>query len=144
MHYTLHLTTACNMACKYCYVAQQPCVMPASVAKAAVDAAERAGGSAGIIFFGGEPLLQKELIYETIDYAKWLEQHGRVRFHFKVTTNGLLLDESFLRFSADKNVFIALSHDGTQAAHDHNRIDHAGQGTFSRLSPVIDALLEAR
>lgn len=144
MHYTLHLTTACNMACKYCYVAQQPCVMPASVAKAAVDAAERAGGSAGIIFFGGEPLLHKELIYETVDYAEWTAKKGNVRFHFKVTTNGLLLDESFLRFSADKNVFIALSHDGTQAAHDRNRIDHAGNGTFARLSPVIDALLEAR
>lgn len=144
MHYTLHLTTACNMACKYCYVEQSPAVMPIEVARAAVDAAEKDGGSAGIIFFGGEPLLHKDLIYETVDYARHVQAGGHTRFHFKVTTNGLLLDEDFLRFSRDANLFIALSHDGVQAAHDLNRVDAAGQGTFERLSPVIDTLLDAR
>ena len=106
MHYTLHLTTACNMACKYCYVEQRPAVMPAEVARAAVDAAKKEVGSAGIIFFGGEPLLHKDLIYETVDYARHVQAGGHTRFHFKVTTNGLLLDEDFLRFSRDSNLFI--------------------------------------
>ena len=144
MHYTLHLTTACNMACKYCYVEQNPAVMSTETARAAVDAAARDGGSAGIIFFGGEPLLQKELIYQTVDYARHVQARGNTRFHFKVTTNGLLLDEDFLRFSRESNLFIALSHDGVRAAHDANRVDAKGNGTFERLSPVIDALLEAR
>lgn len=144
MHYTLHLTTACNMACKYCYVEQHPASMPLAIAKKTVDAAERAGGNAGIVFFGGEPLLEKELIYETIAYAKWVQSHGNVRFHFKVTTNGLLIDEEFLRYSKEQNLFIALSHDGVQVAHDKNRVDHVGTGTFARLSPVIDSLLETR
>lgn len=144
MHYTLHLTAACNMACKYCYVRQASAAMPFSIAREAVDAAARAGGSSGLVFFGGEPLLQKELIYETVAYAKRAERSGNVRFHFKTTTNGLLLDEDFLRFSYDNDLFIALSHDGIQQAHDQNRVDHAGNGTFSRLSSVIDALLDVR
>lgn len=144
MHVTLHLTNRCNMACRYCYVEQKIEDMSASTARAAVDMAARSGRNCGLIFFGGEPLLRKELIQQTIDYAQWVQARGNVRFHYKVTTNGLLLDEAFLRYCHDHELFIALSHDGIRQAHDLNRIDHAGAGTFDRLSPVIDALLRAR
>lgn len=144
MHITLHLTNRCNMACRYCYVAQKTEDMPLSTARAAVDLAARSGKNCGLIFFGGEPLLHKETLYETVDYAQWVQKQGNVRFHYKVTTNGLLLDEAFLRYSLEHDVFIALSHDGIQKAHDHNRVDHAGAGTFNRLSPIINALLHAR
>ena len=132
------------MACKYCYVQKSTEFMPLSVAKKAVDAAARAGGNSGIIFFGGEPLLSRDVIYETVSYAKWVSDHTGAHFHFKITTNGLLLDKEFLSFSLRENVLIALSHDGMKAAHDLNRVDSAGRGTFDRLSPVIDALLASR
>jgi uncharacterized protein len=62
-------------------------------------------------------------------------------FHYKVTTNGLMLDESFLTDSETSEVFVALSHDGSQAAHDANRVDASDCGSFQALEPKIDLLL---
>jgi len=61
--------------------------------QSAVDFASRGGGEYGIIFFGGEPLLQKELIYQAVDYAEFRAKKSNTRFHYKITTNGLLLDD---------------------------------------------------
>jgi len=104
----------------------------------------RSGGKCGIIFFGGEPLLQRELIYQAADYAEFRAKRSNTKFHYKITTNGLLLDDEFLRFSQEKEVFIALSHDGVREAHDKTRVDCEGKGTFDRLSDKIDALLAQR
>jgi len=118
--------------------------MTLETAMRVIDMAAREKQSTGIIFFGGEPLLHKDIIYKTVEYGKWKEKSGNCRFHYKVTTNGLLLDEDFLDFSSREDVFIALSHDGIEAAHDLNRVDRAGLGTYSALSPKIDLLLAAR
>jgi uncharacterized protein len=144
MHYTLHLTDDCNMACRYCYVSQDKHTMTPETAKAAVDLAAEAGGHSGIIFFGGEPLLCKDLIHETVAYAEVLQKKKPVRFHYKVTTNGLLLDEEFLRFSAAHDVFIALSFDGIRQAHDQNRLRKDGAGTFDQLERTAKSLLRYR
>ena len=144
MHFTLHLTDACNMSCKYCYVRQDNRVMSLNTALTAVDAAAKTRRHCGIIFFGGEPLLHKDLIWETVDYANFIQSRSDVRFHYKVTTNGLLLDDEFLRRSLENELFIAMSHDGVKKAHDKNRVDKSGEGTFSRLEPVAQALLESR
>lgn len=144
MHFTLHLTDSCNMACRYCYVKQDAHAMSLETALAAVDAAKRTGARCGIVFFGGEPLLRKDLIRETVDYANFIQRRGDATFHYKITTNGLLLDEEFLRWSLENEVFIAISHDGVKKAHDRNRIDHTGRGTFARLEPVLEALVKAR
>lgn len=146
MHYTLHLTNNCNMACKYCYVnGENICDMSLETAKKVVDiASANDSSSVGIIFFGGEPLLHKDLIYETVEYCKWKEKQSSCFFHYKITTNGLLLDEEFMDFSSRENVFIALSHDGVERAHNMNRVDKNGCGTFSRLDDKIDLLLSKR
>ena len=111
MHLTLHLTDACNLRCTYCYVRQDTHAMTPDTAKAAIDLAAADPGHHGIIFFGGEPLLQRQLIYDTVYYAEALGLPGK--FHYKITTNGTLLDQEFLEFSKQHQVFIALSHDGT-------------------------------
>lgn len=111
MHLTLHLTDACNLRCKYCYVRQDTHRMTLDTAKAAVNMAADDPGHHGIIFFGGEPLLRRQLIYDTVQYAESLGLPGK--FHYKITTNGTLLDDEFLAFSKRYQVFIALSHDGT-------------------------------
>lgn len=140
MHYTVHLTNGCNLACRYCYVHQSTEVMSLETAHAAVDLAAREPGHHGIIFFGGEPLLQRQTIYDTVRYAQSLGLQGK--FHYKITTNGTLLDEEFLRFSKQNQVFIALSHDGT--AQDLNRVTHRDEGTFARLEPIAKRLLQVR
>lgn len=140
MHLTLHLTDACNLACRYCYVNQSVHTMSREAARAAVDLAAGTAGHCGIIFFGGEPLLQRQLIYDTVDYAEALGLPGK--FHFKITTNGTLLDEEFLDFSQAHQVFIALSHDGT--AHDENRVTHQGLPTRDAVDRAARLLLRSR
>jgi len=146
MHYTLHLTNKCNMACDYCYVDKnEPRTMTAETAEKAVILASSTNTaekpSVGIIFFGGEPLTQKELIYRTVKYCRNREREAGCFFHYKVTTNGLLLDEPFMEFARDYNVFTALSHDGVREAHDLHRRDIGGGATFDLLSEKIDLLL---
>lgn len=145
MNYTLHLTSSCNMACNYCYVKHEKTSMEWETARKAVDmAAKGSSKSKGIIFFGGEPLLSRDIIYQTVEYCRWLEDKENTKFHFKITTNGLLLDEDFIEFSLRENLFIALSHDGIREAHDMHRADNNGEGTFGRLENKIDMLLKAR
>ncbi|MDP4090567.1 MAG: radical SAM protein [Bacillota bacterium] len=146
MHYTLHLTNDCNMACRYCYVDHDNVMyMDIETAKKAVDiAAEGSSSPTGIIFFGGEPLLCKDVIYETIEYCRWKEAHSDCMFYYKVTTNGLLLDEGFMEMSMKENIFIALSHDGVEESHNLHRLDAGGKGTFEALTGKIDMLLSKR
>ena len=124
--------------------------MTAETAVAAIDYALRVSAkqapdqSLGVIFFGGEPLLQPEVIRTAIRHCRDIESGTDQRFHFKLTTNGSLLDEEFLTHPLTRDVFVALSHDGVQHAHDFHRHDAAGNGTFNRLQPVIDRLLRHR
>jgi len=133
------------MQCDYCYVDKENVqVMHISTIKKVIDmAAGNSGQSQGIIFFGGEPLLCKDLIYQAIEYGRWKEKHMDTCFHFKVTTNGLLLDKQFIDFSKEYGLFIALSHDGVAEAHNLHRKDREGKGTFEMLSEKIDLLLSS-
>jgi uncharacterized protein len=149
MHLTLHLTGRCNFRCRYCYAAaHRGGDMTFETAAAAIDlgrqviARERPDGTMGVIFFGGEPLLQRDLIARIVRHCREVEAKTGQLFHFKITTNGALLDERFLVDPDTRDIFVALSHDGVAAAHDAHRIDVAGQGTFARLDAVIALLLE--
>jgi uncharacterized protein len=151
MHLTLHLTTDCNFRCRYCYAKPHAArVMSLDTAIAAVDfavdlsAKERPGPSVGIIFFGGEPLLQRELIQQVAVYCRERSARDGTLFHHKITTNGSLLDEDFLTAPETREIFVAFSHDGVRAAHDAHRRDAQGQGSFDRLSEKIDLLLKHR
>lgn len=134
------------MACRYCYVdGSEKKVMSMDTIKESVDLAANIGSkSIGIIFFGGEPLLYKDRIYDTIAYCKQKEKDKDYCFHYKVTTNGLLLDDEFMKYSKRENIFIAMSVDGTEMAHDANRIDKNGKSTFASISDKIDMLLNYR
>ena len=141
MHYTLHITNRCNLRCSYCYVEHGACDMAPETARAAVDLAARGAKRAGLIFFGGEPLLQRGLISETVTYARTVEQEGNCRFYYKITTNGLLLDDSFLEFAKGVNMFIALSLDGTREAHDAHRKNAEGRGSYDQVVDAAKRLL---
>lgn len=148
MHLTLHMTGRCNLRCKYCYDApHEGGDMSFETVKSAIamsmDILKRKSPeqSLGIIFFGGEPMLRRELMTQTVRHCRQLEQETGQLFHFKVTTNGVLLDEDFLTDEDTREVFVALSHDGVQAVHDANRVDVAGKGSFDILDGKIELLL---
>jgi uncharacterized protein len=101
-------------------------------------------GSCGIVFFGGEPLLHKELIKDVVGYGRELEQQGSDRFHFKATTNGVLLDEEFLEFAIREDLLIAMSFDGIREVQDQHRRTADGGPTFDLLLPRLQLLLAAR
>jgi len=140
VHLTLHLTNRCNLSCRYCYAKHGNEDMAFETATAAIERCAE-GPNCGIIFFGGEPLLRKDLIWRVVD---WCEQTRPLRFHYKVTTNGTLLDEVFLDQAVDKNLHVALSQDGVGEAHDACRVRGAGRGTFADIAPVLKLLLAKR
>jgi uncharacterized protein len=147
MNVTLHLTTGCNMRCSYCFEGDHSYRedMPAEVARAAIDFALRDGGGApGIIFFGGEPLMKRDVILDAIAHAKAACATVSAIPHYKITTNGLLLDDEFLDRCAAEDVAISLSFDGIREAHDRHRLNVAGQGTWERVDDRARALLKRR
>jgi uncharacterized protein len=143
VHFTLHLTTACNMRCSYCYSPPHGgAAMSPDIGRRAMDLGARlTDGSCGIVFFGGEPLLHKDLIRELVAYGRG---KGPAAYHFKLTTNGLLLDDDFIEFSLANDVLIAMSFDGVADAHDAHRRLPDGSPTFDLLLPRLKMLLEAR
>jgi uncharacterized protein len=102
---------------------------------------EEPGQSLGVIFFGGEPLLRRELIRQVVSHCREVADRTGHVFYFKITTNGELLDEDFLTDPLTAEILIALSHDGVQKAHNTHRVDTSGRGTFARLNAAIDLLL---
>jgi len=140
MHITLHITTGCNLFCKYCYSPPEKRFdMSKETAFKSIDyIAKNCPTNTGIIFFGGEPLLQKELIQETIAYAETKSDY----YHYKVTTNGLLLDEAFMQYAHSANLQVSISIDGNEQAHNTFRQFPDGQPTFHILQEKIQLLLK--
>jgi len=146
MHLTLHLTNGCNMNCRYCYVDQsRPASMRFETARKAIDmaAADQRRGMVSIAFFGGEPLLEKDLIGRCVDYCRHLKKAGSPGFHLKMTTNGLLLDDALIEYAKREGIFIALSHDGIREAHDMLRRDKHDAGTYGAVQSAAARLLAA-
>jgi len=143
MHYTLHMTTKCNLRCSYCYVdhVYDGIDMTFDTARAAVELAGKNNKRAGFVFFGGEPLLFRKLIYDTVAYARSREQALGCAFSFKMTTNGLLLDDEFIKFAAQEAFFIAISLDGTKTAHNLHRKDTNGKDSYDRVADAAKRLL---
>ena len=142
MHLTLHLTRACNLRCSYCYAPPQADRgMSLKVGRQALRlGSEINNGPCGFVFFGGEPLLHKELIRPLVAEAETMQHEGLGPFHFKLTTNGLLLDEAFLDFAVEKDILVAMSIDGVREAHDRHRRLPDGTPSFDRLLPKLRQL----
>lgn len=140
MHLTLHLTDRCNLRCRYCYAAPGAEDMSFATAVAAIERCA-VGPNCGIIFFGGEPLLCQDRIWEIMAWCEATHPH---RFHYKVTTNGTLLDEAFMDEAERRGLHVALSHDGVRAAHDALRVGPDGVGSFDAVQSALALLLRRR
>jgi len=113
--------------------------MSREVAFAALKLSIKGNNTSGLLFYGGEPLLERELIYDVVDYAKRSGKKTGHTFYYKITTNGTLLDEEFLAFANDCNMTIGLSCDGP--AQDNIRNFHDGTASLAVLEEKIPLLL---
>lgn len=142
-HIWLNVTERCNLACKYCFVKQQPLDMTFETAKKAVDMVAKNAlekkVTPELTFFGGEPLLRwNEVVKPVIDYVR--EHYGS--FNMNITTNGLLLDDEKLDLLDDENVSILLSFDGCKETQDSQRVRHDGSGSYDDTLLIAKKLLK--
>lgn len=143
-HLVLMVAQHCNLRCKYCYGGDgsyggSRAVMPQETAFKTVDLlVDRSPKKeCGITFFGGEPLLNFQLIKETVSYARQRAKEKGKRFRFHITTNGTLMDDEVTDFLVKEKFGLLISHDGPQEVHDHVRVYPGGGGTFDEVGRTI-------
>ncbi len=138
----LIVTHACNLACRYCFVQQEPSKMTFETAlKAAqflIDNSDEKN-IPSINFFGGEPMIMWDDIVHPL--IKWIREEYKNPFTISMTTNGTLLNEERIEFLKENNVHILLSVDGAKETQDYNRPQHNGCGSFDLVEKNIKPLL---
>jgi uncharacterized protein len=146
MDVTLILTEDCNLRCVYCYQKQfRPVHMPPEIAVAAVRSALAAGHRhLALTFFGGEPLLRQDDLLLVLDRARTLARDAGASLTAKVSTNGILLTESFLARAGELGLFVSLSFDGVRPAQDKGRLRPQGTSSFDAVLHALDLLVAAR
>lgn len=134
-------TTACNFRCAYCFVEdeerhQKPCFMDIETAEATVTAfgaLTKESGYASVIFYGGEPLLNRKATFYALRRLRELEAQHKMGTidRMALLTNGSLIDDEAIRVLQETRPNIGVSIDGPQYLHDAARIDEHGHGTFA-------------
>ncbi len=147
----LHVTDACNLNCCYCYYhggmdASKAKVMKPAVARRAIDFLMEASGAlekVELVFFGGEPLLNRKLIAEAVAYANASAADASKSVDFALTTNATLLNESATVFLIENGIGVTVSIDGLPEVHDRYRRFPDGTPSFSIIEPGLRRLLNA-
>lgn len=145
---TLNTTHRCNMACSYCFAFskhQQAEPMPITIAEKAIKNLLRDFPETAqyiFYFFGGEPLLCKDFIRDTVNMVEQMFQdYPSKKYSFLLNTNGLLLDDSeLLQFFKDKGFTITVSIDGPEEVNNQCRMLNSGEGSFRQIMAGIHAL----
>ncbi len=148
----LHIAHTCNLNCSYCFASQgkyhgERAVMSFEVGKQALDFLIANSGSRRnleVDFFGGEPLVNFQVVKDLVAYARSIEKEHNKNFRFTLTTNGLLIDEDVIEFCNKECHNVVLSLDGRKEIHDRFRVDYAGNGSWDRIVPKFQQLVEAR
>ena len=148
----LHVAHTCNLNCSYCFAAQgkyqgERAVMSFEVGKRALDFLIENSGSRRnleVDFFGGEPLMNFDVVKQLVAYAREVEKEKGKNFRFTLTTNGVLIDDDVIDFANREMSNVVLSLDGRKEIHDRFRVDYNGVGSFDRIVPKFQKLVEAR
>jgi len=148
----LHVAHDCNIRCKYCFASQgdfqrKRSIMSLGVGKKALlYLAENSGNhyNLEVDFFGGEPLLNFEVVKELVYYGRSIEKKFNKNFRFTMTTNGLLLNKEINEFLNEHMDNVVLSIDGRQEVNDALRVFSDGSGTYNKITPKYDELIESR
>ena len=95
-------------------------------------------------FFGGEPLLNWQVVKDLVAYGRSLEEPNHKKFRFTLTTNGVLLDDEVLEFANKEMSNVVLSIDGRKEIHDLMRPHRGGQGSYDEVVPKYKKVAESR
>ena len=95
-------------------------------------------------FFGGEPLLNWDVVKKLVEYARSIEKEKNKNFRFTLTTNGVLIDDEVIEFANKEMSNVVLSLDGRKDVHDRFRVDYAGKGSYDKILPKFKKLVESR
>ncbi|HOQ16079.1 MAG TPA: thioether cross-link-forming SCIFF peptide maturase [Defluviitaleaceae bacterium] len=148
----LHVAHDCNLKCKYCFAGEgaykgSRSIMTKEVGIKAIDFLIEASGNRRnleIDFFGGEPLLNFELVKEIIEYARSIEKEHNKNFRFTITTNGLLLNDEIQNYINENMHNVVLSIDGRKEIHDKMRYTKNNQGSYDLILPKLKKMAESR
>ena len=148
----LNIAHDCNLRCSYCFAAQGDFghgrkLMPLEVGKAAIDfliehSANR--HNLELDFFGGEPLMNFEVVKQVVAYARSLEKEHNKNFRFTLTTNGVLLNDEVMEFCNREMANVVLSIDGRKEVHDYMRPFRKGKGSYDLILPKFEKFAESR
>ncbi len=148
----LHVAHTCNLNCSYCFASQgkyqgDRAIMSFEVGKQALDFLMENSGSRRnleVDFFGGEPLMNFDVVKQLVAYAREKEKEKGKNFRFTLTTNGVLVDDDVIEFSNREMSNVVLSLDGRKEVHDRYRVDYAGKGSWEKIVPKFQKFVEAR
>ena len=139
----LNIAHDCNLACKYCFASQGDYggvkreLMSFDVAKRAVDFLISMSGPrqhCEIDFFGGEPLLNWDVVKQTVEYIESIqEKHGKI-FKLTLTTNGMLLTQDKIDYVNEHDMSLVLSLDGREDVHNSMRPSSGGKDTYNTVA----------
>ena len=148
----LHIAHTCNLNCSYCFASQgkyhgERAIMSFEVGKQALDFLVANSGTRRnleVDFFGGEPLMNFQVVKDLVAYARSIEKEAGKNFRFTLTTNGLLIDDDVIDFANRECSNVVLSLDGRKEVHDRYRVDYAGNGSWEKIVPKFQKLVAAR
>ena len=148
----LHVAHTCNLNCSYCFASQgkyqgDRALMSFEVGKQAFDFLVANSGTRRnleVDFFGGEPLMNWDVVKQLVAYARSIEKEHNKNFRFTLTTNGILIDDEIIDFLNKEMSNVVLSLDGRPDVNDHFRRDYAGNGSYERIVPKFKRLVEKR
>ncbi len=148
----LHVAHTCNLNCAYCFASQgkyhgDRALMSFEVGKQALDFLMEHSGTRRnleVDFFGGEPLMNWEVVKRLVGYARSVEKERGKNFRFTLTTNGMLIDDEVIDFVNREMSNAVLSLDGRKEINDRTRVDYAGNGSYERIVPKFQKLVAAR
>ena len=148
----LHVAHTCNLNCSYCFASQgkyhgERALMSFEVGKRALDFLMENSGTRHnleVDFFGGEPLMNWDVVKQLVAYARSVEKERGKNFRFTLTTNGVLIDDDVIDFANKEMSNVVLSLDGRKEIHDATRVDYAGHGSYEKIVPKFQKLVASR
>lgn len=148
----LHIAHDCNLKCKYCFAEEGEYhgkreLMSLEVGKKAIDMLIKCSGSRKnleVDFFGGEPLMNFDVVKGIVEYARGLEEANNKNFRFTITTNGILLNDEIQDYINANMHNVVLSLDGRKDVNDNMRVRAGGQGSYDNIVPKFQKIAESR
>lgn len=148
----LHIAHDCNLACKYCFAEEgeyqgRRALMSYEVGKQALDFLITSSGNRKnleVDFFGGEPLMNFDVVKRLVEYGREQEVIHNKKFRFTLTTNGILLNDDIMEFANKEMSNVVLSIDGRKEVNDMMRPSRNGKGSYDVIIPKFKKLAESR